>query len=233
MKKDSDFWDHKPKRNNKYILGGLLFVIIFIGLGSFAYAKFYNKPNTQSKQIPIQISGDSATKNEDTVSQAPPTNEQIQQVPDNNAPSSTTMPAHNQTAEIKPAIDSKSITTTPVNDYEAKVAQINQKILDDNKKAEEEYAQEQAARQARIQYCDSSNKQRGAILDPIKKQINDLWLYYINIPDAISQKTKGSRINQTQLDNMIVAEQNKTQTEINNLQLQLNQLSDQYPVCNY
>jgi len=232
--KPDNFWEqNSTNKNNSKIIIGLLFIILFIGSGSFAYAKFYNKPNTQPKQIPIQISNDETAKNKGTVSQTPSTNVQTQSTPDNSTTSNTTVPTYNQSAEIKPAADTKSIATTPVNDYEAKIAQINQKILDDNKKAEEEYAQEQAARQARIQFCDNSNKQRSAILDPIKKQINDLWLYYIDIPNAMSQKTKGYNVNQAQLDRMIEAEQNKTQTEINKLQLQSNQLSDQYPVCNY
>ncbi|MEI7621890.1 MAG: hypothetical protein WCJ51_05145 [Candidatus Moraniibacteriota bacterium] len=273
--KPDNFWEqNSTNKNNSKIIIGLLFIILFIGSGSFAYAKFYNKPNTQPKQIPIQISNDETAKNKGTVSQTPSTNVQTQSTPDNSTTSNTTVPTYNQSAEIKPAADTKSIATTPVNDYEAKIAQINQKILDDNKKAEEEYAQEQAAdtksiattpvndyeakiaqinqkilddnkkaeeeyaqeqaaRQARIQFCDNSNKQRSAILDPIKKQINDLWLYYIDIPNAMSQKTKGYKVNQAQLDRMIEAEQNKTQTEINKLQLQSNQLSDQYPVCNY
>jgi transcription termination factor NusB len=220
MKKDLEFWDHKYEKNYKYIIGGLLFVVIFIGLGSFAYAKFIHKPDVQPKQVPIQLDNSSIVDKESktAASAALPVSTQPSQI-SNNTSESVIKPYPSQSTEIAP------VDTT-------QTAQANaQKALDDANKLAEQQAQAAAARLAKIQQCNDYNAQRDAVINPVKQQISDLQAYYATIPSIMAQRVKGTLTTQSQLDNMIQNEANKTQQQINQLQSQLNQLYSQYPLC--
>lgn len=233
MKKESEFWDHKSKKGYPYIIKGLFLIAIFVSFGSFTYAKFSHKPDIQPEKVSVQTNSGSVIKKESATTE--PLNAQTPQSSNNDAPdkaiNTKTEPVNNGQTQTQ-TLDLNT-GAKPVDDYSTQIAQLNtQKAIDDAKQAEKD-AQEQTARQAKIQQCNEYNKQRDAVLNPVKQQIYDLQMYYYDIPDIMAERARGGYISQSQLDRMIQAEESKTQTQINKLQLQLNQLLDQYPLCTY
>lgn len=230
MKKESEFWDHKSNKSYPNIIKGLFVIAIFVSLGSFTYAKFSHRADTQPKQAPVQTD-DSSTQNKENTTT--PSNTQAIQSADNSAPDDATDTKIGSANSGQTQTSSLNSGAKPIDNYGTQITQLNtQKAIDDAKQAEKD-AQEQATRQAKIQQCNEYNKQRDAILNPVKQQIYDLQMYYFDIPAIMTERARGRDISQSQLDRMIQSEENVTQSQINQLQLQLNQLLDQYPLCTY
>ncbi|MDD3687854.1 MAG: hypothetical protein PHE56_13970 [Bacteroidales bacterium] len=229
MRQFEDFWNNDKRKKRSYFLTAtvILVSVITVLVGAkVGYTKYQASILKSQRNYTIldgnngEVKGANTTNNTGSpTSKGSVTNTTSTGVGTTAKGFAPQLPSNGQPTNSSvsyPSMDNPSYTTDPSSPiYQVPIPDSNQ----DNQK--------------KIAECIAQNQKRHDVLDPVKEQIYDLQNYYAQIPDIMAEKVKGTFTNQAQLDRMIQAEQQKTQSEINQLQLQYDQLSSQYPSCSY
>lgn len=228
MKKDSEFCDHKSKKSYPYIIKGLLLIAMFISLGSFAYAKFAHKPDTQPEQTPIQINGGSEIIKEDTTTLLSDTQTSTVPLYDNGTSNTSTDSAtHTQGTQSTNSYENLSnkntskpyqYTATPADKYD------EWKI----KQAEEEAQQAAEERKKHDEACRPILVTRQQLLAPLNAQFDEITRQMNEFESETNARTD---INSAQKDRVLAAGLLPFYDQTLEVSQQIEEVNTAYPSC--